>query len=97
MVHRYDLGEMSRFVDDLDGHTARLQGISEAIGSTARDTESRFAGTGGDEFAAAHSTWQQDASKHLADLRTLRGQVHTARGNYAEAERLNREMFGFAK
>jgi len=88
---------MSRFVDDLDGHIARLQGISEAIGGTARDTESHFAGTGADGFTAAHSTWQQDTSNHLAALRALRRQVYTAHRNYAEAERLNREMFGFTK
>jgi WXG100 family type VII secretion target len=97
MAHRYDLAHMSRFVDELDAHIERLQGISETIRGSATATESGFAGTGGDSFAAAHTNWQQDTGKHLEYLRSLRQHVHTTSRNYTEAERLNREMFGFAR
>ncbi|WP_225728351.1 MULTISPECIES: WXG100 family type VII secretion target [unclassified Nocardia] len=96
MAHRYDLAAMERFVTDLDGHIRRLAGMHEAVGRSAADLRPHFVGDGGDGFSTAHADWQSDSGERLDELRALRTQVHTAHHNYAEAERLNREMFGFA-
>ncbi|MFI6170640.1 WXG100 family type VII secretion target [Nocardia sp. NPDC051052] len=96
MAHRYDLTAMDRFVTDLDGHIRRLEGMREAVGQSAAAIKPDFVGAGGDGFDTAHAGWQSEWGEHLDNLRALRTQVHAAHANYAEAERLNREMFGFA-
>ncbi|MFC9437695.1 WXG100 family type VII secretion target [Nocardia sp. NPDC057030] len=96
MAHRYDLTEMDRFLTDLDVHIRRLEGMRGAVGQSAAEVKPHFVGAGGDGFDTAHADWQTEWVGHLDQLRALRKQVHAAKANYAEAERLNREMFGFA-
>ncbi|WP_280431705.1 WXG100 family type VII secretion target [Nocardia brasiliensis] len=97
MAHTYDLEQMAQFVTRLDGQIAQLQDICDGIQRSAATVRSQFIGAGAEGFAIKHTEWQTEVADELAKLQALREKVHLAQRNYAEAERLNREMLGFAE
>lgn len=89
---KYDLDAMQAFVDMLDRRITELTDHSSSIRRTAEGVLSQFSGAAADAYAGSHTQWQADVATLVAELRSVREKVATARANYLEAEQTNREM-----
>ncbi|MEH3138790.1 MAG: WXG100 family type VII secretion target [Mycobacterium kyogaense] len=91
---RYDLPEMTDFVDLLDRSIEEATTHLQTARSTVSTVLEEYSGAAATAFTADHDRWQAQAEEHLSALRQYRAYVSTARDNYAEALRANVEMFG---
>lgn len=91
---RYDVAEMSEFVDLLDRSLAEATTLLESARTTVTTVLDRYAGTAATAFSESQQQWQETAEQHVDALRAYRTYVATARDNYAGALRANLEMFG---
>ena len=88
----YDLDVMEEFISLLDQKIAALTEHNADVRRTAEAVLSQFSGESATAYAASHSTWQDEASVLLAQVRDVRDTISTARQNYLTAEQANREM-----
>lgn len=91
---RYDIAEMSDFVDLLDRSLEEATALFQSAQATAAAVLERYSGTAATAFTESQQRWQDQAEQHLAALRDYRTYVATARNNYVGALRANLEMFG---
>ncbi|BBY27123.1 WXG100 family type VII secretion target [Mycolicibacterium sediminis] len=91
---RYDIAEMSDFVDMIDQSLAEATTHLESAQDTASTVLEHYSGIAATAFTESHQRWQEQAEQHLTALREYRTYVATARDNYADALRANLEMFG---
>lgn len=91
---RYDIAEMSDFIDLLDRSLDEATTLLESARTTAATVLTQYSGTAADAFGESQEQWQSQAEQHLIALREYRTYVATARDNYAKALRANLEMFG---
>ncbi|SDC05533.1 WXG100 family type VII secretion target [Mycolicibacterium neoaurum] len=91
---RYDIAEMSDFVDLLDRSLTEASTLLESAKATAAAVLDSYSGTAASAFSASQQQWQAEAEQHVTALREYRTYVATARDNYANALQANREMFG---
>lgn len=91
---RYDVAEMSEFVDLLDRSLTEATTLLESARTATATVLDRYSGTAATAFSESQQQWQKTAEQHLTELRAYRTYVATARDNYAKALRANLEMFG---
>lgn len=91
---RYDIAEMSDFVDLLDRSLEEATTLLESARSTVSTVLESYSGSAATAFDESQQRWQAQAEQHLVALREYRTYVATARDNYADALRANLEMFG---
>lgn len=93
--YKYDLAAMDSFLADIDSRIAALTDKHAEVQSTVTSLADTYVGEAADAHREAHGHWQQTATAHIEELKKLRDQVALARRNYADAQRANREMFGW--
>jgi len=91
---RYDLAEMSDFVDLLDSSIDEIRAHCDDAKAAVASVLEHCSGAAATAFTQFHDGWQISAREHLDALMAYRNYVATARDNYAEARRKNLEMFG---